>query len=268
MTAVVATKATPKKAALKSVTSPKGVTSAVSTIAAKDKESVERTDYTVADKMTAFSSSLADIKPTGLTPAESTQEAEHRKKLSIAVEVFIRCDLQLAAAGRKRNHARFELGEQIAGLRPFYKGERVWGAVKSKLAEGLGVTGKTVDRIIESYDSQKQITKVERVVAGRLNIRVTPDLVKELVDIQLEEGICKTEQDAYRRVEQASEQIKQEAKNMAAFDPLRETCVKALSKYLQTLAPDQRAEEVMDIAKSVAAKLESEVLEEDEAESS
>ena len=152
MTAVVvaAAKAAPKKATRETVATPNGLTSAALTmtdIAEKDKESAKKIDSRVTERMTSFSGSLAEIKPTGLTPAESQQEAEHRNKLSIAVEVFIRCDLQFKAAGRKRDHARFELGEQIAGFRPFYKGERVWGAVKSKLAEGLGVSGKTIDRI-------------------------------------------------------------------------------------------------------------------------
>jgi hypothetical protein len=48
--------------------------------------------------------------------------------------------------------------------------------------------------------------------------------VKELVETQLKEGICKTEQDAYRRVEQASKQVEQKAEKMAAADPLRESC--------------------------------------------
>jgi hypothetical protein len=260
------TPGTPKNATSESVATPNGVTSAASTIAEKEKESAARIDSTATEKMTAFSRSLADIQPTGLTPAESKQEAAQRGKLSIAVEVFIRSDLQFKAAGRKRDHARYEFGEQLAGFKLFYKPDRVWGAVKNKLAEGLGFrSSKTIDRIIDNYESQKQITKAERVVAGRLDIPVTPALVKELVVTQLKEGICKTEQDAYRRVEQASKQVEQKAEKMAAADPLRESCVKALGNYLKTIAPDKRAERLAELTKAVSATLESE-LEEDESQ--
>lgn len=221
MTASATKPGTPKNATSESVAALNGVT----TIAEKDKESAARIDSTVTEKMTAFSRSLSDIQLTGLTQTESEQEAEQRAKLSIAVEVFIRSDLQFKAAGRKRDHARYEFGEQLAGFKLFYKLDRVWGAVKNKLAEGLGFrSSKTIDRIIDNYESQKQITKAERVVAVRLDIPVTPALVKELVETQLKEGICKTEQDAYRRVEQASKQVEQKAEKMAAADPLRESC--------------------------------------------
>src|ERR1039458_6388955 len=132
------TPGTPKNVTSESVATPNGVTSAASTIAEKEKESAARIDSTATEKMTAFSRSLADIQPTGLPPAESKQEAAQRGTLSIAVEVFIRSDLQFKAAGRKRDHARYEFGEQLAGFKLFYKPDRVWGAVKSKLAEGLG----------------------------------------------------------------------------------------------------------------------------------
>src|ERR1039458_1880685 len=134
MTASATKPGTPKNATSESVAALNGVT----TIAEKDKESAARSDSTVTEKMTGFSRSLSDIQLTGLTQTESEQEAEQRAKLSIAVEVFIRSDLQFKAAGRKRDHARYEFGEQLAGFKLFYKPDRVWGAVKSKLAEGLG----------------------------------------------------------------------------------------------------------------------------------
>ena len=45
-------------------------------------------------------------------------------------------------------------------------------------------------------------------MAARLSVHVTPALVKELVGIQLKEGICAAEQDAYARAKLASEYAK------------------------------------------------------------
>src|SRR5271166_5710826 len=95
---------------------PNTATSAALTIAEKDKGSAERINSQVAEHMHDFSICLADINPTDLTSDESEQEMEQRGRLSFAVETMMRCELQVRAAWRKRDHARFELGEQLAGF--------------------------------------------------------------------------------------------------------------------------------------------------------
>src|ERR1017187_1056248 len=260
-----ATPATSKKATPESATTPKDVTSTF--IAEKDQESANNIDLTVTLGMTTFSAALADIKPTELTETEVVQEKAQRETLSTAVEVFIRSRLEFKAAERKVAHARFELGQQLAEFRKFYKADRTWGAVKAKLAEGMGYKGKNawknIDRIILTYETQKQLTRLERVTAERLNIAVTPDLVKELVAMQLKDGECKTDQDAFKRVNLASAEVQRRA-NKTTTSPLRESCVKALFDYLKTIAPDERDKRLTEVTTSVYADLEIDLEEEDE----
>lgn len=256
MNVSTATSATSKKAPPKSVTTPKGVTSAAAAItealtpaaeAELDRKSAEKTNSEVTLRMGTLSETLKELP-----------ETELRKSLFARAEIYFRCDLQYDAVGRKRDHARYELGETLNGFQRHY--EKTWPTMREQLAKGLGVDEKTVDRIIKEYLLQKQISKAERVVAKRLGLNPkSKALVAELVEIASKDGPCLSEKEAYNRVPIAA--VRMNTKLTKTADPVRDDCIKAVTKYLKTISPDERVDKLRDIAESVARKLAFEILE-------
>jgi hypothetical protein len=255
MHASTATPATSKKATPKSVTTPKGVTSAASTItealtpaaeAELDRRSAEKTNVEVTLRMGTLSETLKELP-----------ETELRKSLFARAEMYFRCDLQYEAAGRKRDHARYELGETLYRFQRDY--EKTWPTMREQLAKGLGVDEKTVDRIIKEYLLQKQISKTERIVAMRLGLNPKAKaLVAELVEIARKDGPCLSEKEAHSRVPIAA--VRMNAKLTKRADPARDNCEKAITAYMKTLPPDERIDKLTDISELVALKLSAEVL--------
>ena len=107
--------------------------------------------------------------------------------------------------------------------------------------------------MIDVYERQKLITKLQRVVAGRLGYSLTPDFVRDLLTMRLKDGDCLTEQEAHRRVTLANENAK--AAKTHQHNPLRFACFNALLKYFKTLDRDARKEQIEQLGDEVESTL-------------
>ena len=232
-----ATKASPTQTTPRSTTAPKDEASATSTItealtpaqeAELDRRSVDKTNSEVTRRMGTLSVIL-----------QGTPHTDLRNCLFARAEIFFRCELQYEAAGRKRDHARYELGETLNAYQRLY--EKTWPTMRERLAHALRVNEKTVDRMIKEYLLQKQISKVERVVAKRLGHNPkSKALVAELVEIGSKDGPCLSESEAYIRIPIAARRMNEKLRQDADEDPLRDNVEKAIARYLKTIPPDER----------------------------
>lgn len=165
----------------------------------------EKPTASIADgrkkKLDKLSKTLDGLKPK-LSGDDYKREAEQRKKVLAAVDTF----------GR----ARYELGEELASWRSFFKEERTWSRVCVEIGQALDCDEKTVRRTIEDFEQARVVSGLERAAAKNCHIqleaRKNRPILYELVRMLETKGPAKDEKEAEQRVAEAM-RLAIEAKN-------------------------------------------------------
>jgi hypothetical protein len=196
----------------------------------------------------------------GLVPKLSgddcKQEAEQRKKVLAAV----------TASARNR----YELGEQLAKYRRFFKEDGTWTKVCVQIGQVLKCNEKTVRRIVGDFERASVVSGLERAAANDCGIQLEDnknrDTVRELVTMLENEGPVKDKKEAAVRVANAIKLVskakdrKDPAKTTGGAEDLpskktrlREASLTALGSYLQTQAQssEHRLHELSEICSEV-----------------
>jgi hypothetical protein len=106
---------------------------------------------------------------------------------------------------------------------------------------------------MKEYLVKSRISKFENKAAENLGIKVTDALADELLEIEHQEGLCKSEDDGYRRVKLASDRLV--VKRGPETKSERERISATMYEFLKHFPPKERKEQWKEIQEEVENKL-------------